>query len=172
MKTFQKIILSTLSVLAIGCQNEDEPVKKIINTNVNFSYKTSIKIGGEGASEISAFDKISKKLFTVNVESQEISINDISDLNNPKKEKINLTAYGSPNSVAVLDGKLAVAVEATIKQNAGKILLYNTADNKLISQFTVGALPDMLAFSPDGKTIVSANEGEPNDDYTNDQKEL
>ncbi|WP_233899660.1 choice-of-anchor I family protein [Tenacibaculum piscium] len=168
MKTFQKIILSTLSVLAIGCQNDDESVKKSINTDVNFSYKTSIKIGGEGASEISAFDKISKKLFTVNVEANQIAINDISDINNPKKSNINLTSYGSPNSVAVLDGKLAVAVEATIKQNNGKILLYNISDNSLISEFTVGALPDMVAFSPDGKTIISANEGEPNDDYTND----
>ncbi|SOU86113.1 choice-of-anchor I family protein [Tenacibaculum dicentrarchi] len=171
MKTLQKIILgTTLSVLAIGCQNDDDTVKKQINTDVNFSYKTSIKIGGEGASEISAFDKISKKLFTVNVESNEISINNITDLNNPKKEKIDLTTYGSPNSVAVLNGQLAIAVEAIIKQNAGKILLFNTADNKLISEFTVGALPDMVAFSPDGKTIVSANEGEPNSEYTIDPK--
>ena len=37
--------------------------------------------GGEGASEISAYDPISKKLFTVNVESNQISVTDISDLN-------------------------------------------------------------------------------------------
>jgi DNA-binding beta-propeller fold protein YncE len=32
----------------------------------------------------------------------------------------------------------------------------------------VGALPDMLTFTPDGTTLLVANEGEPSDDYTND----
>lgn len=169
MKTLQKLILVTLLTVLISCQNENEPNLPPINTSVNFQHKTTINVGGEGASEITAFDKDSKKLFTVNVALNEISIHDISDLNTPKKEtSINLNAYGAPNSVAVFEGKLAVAVENNVKQNNGKILVFSTEDNSLLNEYTVGALPDMVTFSPDGKTIVSANEGEPSDDYSND----
>ncbi|PQJ69229.1 choice-of-anchor I family protein [Polaribacter butkevichii] len=169
MKILQKLILGTLITIAISCQQTGDPISPPVNTSVNFQHKTTINVGDEGASEITAFDKTSKKLFTVNVESNEISINNISDLNAPIKEtSINLDAYGSPNSVAVFDGKLAVAVENHVKQNLGKILVFSTSDNSLLNEYTVGALPDMVTFSPDGKTIVSANEGEPSDDYTND----
>ena len=168
MKTLQKLILLTLLTITISCKNESEPILPI-DTSVSFKHKTTINVGGEGASEITAFDKTSKKLYTVNVESNEISVHNISDLSIPKKEtSINLNAYGAPNSVAIFDGKLAVAVEDNIKQNPGKILIFSTTDNSLLNQYTVGALPDMVTFSPDGKTIVCANEGEPNDDYTID----
>ncbi|MFB0937300.1 MAG: choice-of-anchor I family protein [Urechidicola sp.] len=155
----------------MSCNNDDDNTTQdpIVDTTVNFQFKTSINVGGEGASEISAYDPISKKLFTVNVESNQISVTNISDLNAPIQEQpIDLNAFGAPNSVAINNGRLAVAVEADPKQNPGKILVYNTVDNTLINQFTVGALPDMVTFTNDGNLIISANEGEPSDDYTND----
>ncbi|SHM83759.1 choice-of-anchor I family protein [Polaribacter sp. KT 15] len=169
MKTLQKITLFSLLAFTFSCKDDVNPVITPVDTSVNFTHKTTIKVGGEGASEITAYDKISKKLFTVNVDLNEISIHDISNLDTPVKENsISLNAYGAPNSVAIFEGKLAIAVEDNVKQNPGKILLYNTVDNSLLKQYTVGSLPDMVTFSPDGKMIVSANEGEPNDDYTVD----
>lgn len=171
MKNFSKLIMAFCLILVMSCNNDDDNTTQnpIVDTTVNFQFKTSINVGGEGASEISAYDPISKKIFTVNVESNQISITNISDLNAPVQEQpIDLNAFGAPNSVAINNGRLAVAVEADPKQNPGKILVYNTVDNTILNQFTVGALPDMVTFTNDGNLIISANEGEPNDDYTND----
>ena len=82
---------------------------------------------------------------------------------------IDLTPFnGSSNSVATFKGKLAVALEATTKQDLGKVVVFDTANYSVIKQITVGALPDMITFSPDGNYIMTANEGEPNDDYSVD----
>lgn len=171
MKNLSKLIMVFCLILVVSCNNDDDNTTQntIVDTTVNFQFKTSINVGGEGASEISAYDPISKKLFTVNVESNQISVTNISDLNAPVQEQpIDLNTFGSPNSVAINNGRLAVAVEANPKQNPGKVLVYNTVDNTLLNQFTVGALPDMVKFTNDGNLIISANEGEPNDDYTID----
>ncbi|WP_139958606.1 choice-of-anchor I family protein [Flavicella sediminum] len=172
MNTFNKLFLAItfISLMHTACTDEEKPIDTTpINTTVDFIKKHTIQVGGEGAAEISAFDAVSNNLFTVNVEQQEISIYNISNLNAPvKKASISLSSYGSPNSVAVYEGKLAVAVEAPVKQNDGKILVYNTATSALENTYSVGALPDMVTFSKDGKLIVCANEGEPNDAYTID----
>ncbi|MFD2542252.1 choice-of-anchor I family protein [Lacinutrix gracilariae] len=170
MKNLNKLFLASCIALFFSCnQDDDQAQETIINTEVNFQYKSTINVGGEGASEISAFDAITNKLYVVNVESNQISVFNISDINNPLQETaINLSAFGTPNSVAVKDGKLAIAVEANVKQDPGKVLVYNTTDDTLLNQYNVGALPDMVTFTKDGNLIISANEGEPNDDYTVD----
>lgn len=172
MKFLNKSTIACLALLTFACQNDDDNTnipEEIVNTDVNFQHKATINVGGAASAEISAYDAITKKIFITNAESNEISIYNISDLNAPVQEtSINLNAFGAPNSVAVSNGKLAIAVEADVKQNPGKILVYNTADATLINQYTVGALPDMVTFTNSGNVIVSANEGEPNDDYTVD----
>ncbi|WP_299384049.1 choice-of-anchor I family protein [uncultured Lacinutrix sp.] len=172
MKFLKQTTIACLALFTFACQDDDDNVVSLnnnLNTEVNFQYKTTINVGGEASAEISAFDALTKKLFVTNSESNEISIYNISDLDTPVQEaSINLNAYGAPNSVAVSNGKLAVAIEADVKQNPGKILVYNTSDASLINQYTVGALPDMVTFSNNGNIILSANEGEPNDDYTVD----
>jgi hypothetical protein len=62
---------------------------------------------------------------------------------------------------------VAIAVEADPKQDPGSVLLLN-ADGQILSAVKVGALPDMLTFTPDGKKVLVANEGEPNADYSVD----
>lgn len=168
MKKLAKSLTLFSLLLFMACNNDDSTTPTPINTNVNFKHKTTIKVGDAGASEITAYDKGTKKLFIVNVEKKEISVYNISNLSTPVKTDAITLANGSPNSVSVFNGKLAIALEDDVKQNNGKILVYNTTNQHLEHTFTVGALPDMVTFSKDGKMIVCANEGEPNADYTND----
>ncbi|EDP97560.1 choice-of-anchor I family protein [Kordia algicida OT-1] len=172
MKTLkQSLLLVAAFILLYSCKNDDDNQNPTtpVDTSVNFQFKTTINVGGAGSAEISAFDPISNKLFTVNTELDQISIYNISDIDGPIMETpIDVSAFGTPNSVAVNNGKLAVAVEASNKQAAGKIYVYNTSDNSLANEYTVGSLPDMVTFTKDGNFILSANEGEPNDDYTID----
>lgn len=143
----------------VGHADDDE--------NVDVSQLTFSKIGGfsngageEGFAEISAFDPESKKLFIVNPVENEVSVWDIASPSSPNKLS-SISLSGTPNSVDVHDGVLAVAVENANKQMDGTVQTYDAATQTLINTYNVGALPDMVAFSPDGKYIISANEGEP-----------
>lgn len=174
----KKLTISLLTSLLImtSCNNDEntttEPEVVVSENPATFKEIGSITIGGEAAAEISAYDEKTKRLFTVNNSgTNQIDVIDISDPSKPIKiAKIDLTPYeGASNSVDVYDGKLAVALESTTnKQGNGKVVVFNTSDYSLIKQVTVGALPDMITFSPDGKYIMTANEGEPNTDYSQD----
>ncbi|SHJ93400.1 choice-of-anchor I family protein [Pseudozobellia thermophila] len=123
--------------------------------------------GDEGFAEISAFDAKTQRLFIVNPNENEVSVWNIADPSNAVKLS-GIPLNGTPNSVAVHGGLLAVAVENANKQTNGAIATYDTESLQLVDSYTAGALPDMVTFSPNGKYIVAANEGEPNDGYTVD----
>ena len=159
-----------------GCKkkNDDTIIPETVITENPSTFREigTINIGGIGAAEISAYDETTKRLFVVN----NSSTNRIEVINveNPATPtvigNINLVPYnGASNSVAVFDGKLAVALESSLdKQAAGKVVIFNTSTYAEIKQITVGSLPDMVTFSPGGKFILTANEAEPNDSYLND----
>lgn len=130
---------------------------------------TLSKIGGYaggalGAAEITAFDAASKRLFVVNGANGTVDVLDLSDPTTPKSVgSISVTALGGVvNSVAVHQGLVALAIESTPKTSAGTVAFYNAADLRLLGSVKVGAQPDMLVFTPDGRTVLTANEGEPN----------
>jgi DNA-binding beta-propeller fold protein YncE len=136
----------------------------------------SIDLGTTGAAEISAYDPLTKKLFVVNNASTNGVANqriDVLDLSNPASPAllapISIASFGNAvNSVSVKNGMLAAAIEAKPAQDPGKVVVFRTSNNVALAEVKVGALPDMVTFSPDGKFILSANEGEPDDDYKND----
>jgi hypothetical protein len=131
------------------------------------TYKTGIF--DQGAAEIPAYDAESQRLFVVNANSATVDVLDLSDPDNPTQLfQIDATAYGgSANSVAVKNGVVAVAIESENPQEPGTVVFLDI-DGNLLNTVTVGALPDMLTFTPDGQKVLVANEGEPNSDYTVD----
>ena len=122
----------------------------------------------EGATEISAYDPISRRLFSVNSDSKTVDVISLANPSNPKfLFSIDLSPHGkAANSVAVHWGILAVAVENEDKQKNGKAVFFHTIGQcRYINSVEVGALPDMITFTPDGRYALVANEAEPNDDY-------
>lgn len=175
MKNYGLALLLAGSILSSCSSNDSADTKfdEIVNENpATFKEIGSITIGGSGAAEISAYDEVSKKLFTVNnSDTNRIDVIDLSDPSNPKIiGQIDLSRFnGASNSVATYNGKLAVALEAVPnKQALGKVVVFDTANYAVIKEITVGSLPDMVVYSPDGKYIMTANEGEPNSDYSVD----
>jgi hypothetical protein len=179
----KKTILFSLLVLALAsCKKETMPTTTepefFVNEDASsFAETSSFDVGEAGAAEITAFDPITKKLFVVRNENEglpnQLNQIEVIDFSNPSAMKsigtiAMLPFGGGVNSVAVHDGKLAAAIQATDKQANGKVVVFKTSDYSKIAEVVVGALPDMVTFSPDGKYILSANEGEPNAAYTND----
>lgn len=66
-------------------------------------------------------------------------------------------------SVAVANGVVAASLPAMTKTNPGSVLFFDITGT-LQSSVTVGALPDMVTFTPDGNKVLVANEGEPDED--------
>ncbi|TLV02255.1 choice-of-anchor I family protein [Dyadobacter luticola] len=166
-------LVIALAALLNGCSDHDIPDNPTAENPSSFKEVAGVDLGGAAASEISAYDPQAKRLFTVNNESK--ALVDVLDLSAfptiTRLQPIDISALGGvANSVAVHNGMLAIALEGTNKQANGNVIVVNTSTLATIKQVPVGALPDMATFSPDGKYIVTADEGEPNADYTVDPK--
>jgi hypothetical protein len=164
--------LATAALLS-ACGGDDAPLPVVELTPKTLQLE---KIGqyasgvfGESAAEIPAYDAASKRVFVVNSFAGKIDVLDMSNPTAPRKiAELNsdwLLAGSRVNSVAAQGGIVAVAIEAVPKTNPGRVAFYKASDLSLLSHVEVGALPDMLIFTPDSKTVLVANEGEPSDDY-------
>lgn len=138
--------------------------------SVNVSALSQLRLGNfdQGAAEIVAYDVKSQRAYITNAETTSIDVISIAQPSSPTKIfSIDLTPHGNVNSVAVFKDTIAVALAAPVKQDNGNVALFDDTGKHLAS-VVVGALPDMVTFTPDGTKILVANEGEPSDDYQND----
>lgn len=129
------------------------------------------------AAEIVSYDKATDKLYVVNAQAGLVDVLALDADSKPSADGvIDLRSagthaginIGAANSISAHGGLVAVAIENADKQQPGILALYRSDSLQLIATYPAGALPDMVTFSPDGRYIASANEGEPNSDYTID----
>ena len=169
-----------LAALA-GCNsdsdNDDavvEPPAAVTPDSINLSFlgRYSAGIFAESAAEIPAFDPVNKRIFLVNAQKGAVDVLDATDPANPTLidtlTAADVAADAVVNSIAYKGGYLAVAIEASPKTDNGFVALYDATTLELLGSAQVGAQPDMLTFSPDGQYLLTANEGEPNNDYSVD----
>lgn len=153
-----KILLTLLSIA--GSINIVTESASALNITRLSSLGNSTTAANNFGAEIPAYDPASRKLFVTGPNNRL----DIADISNPaspiRLPSIDLSPYGAGvNSVAIKNGIVAVAMEASQITNNGSVVFFNT-NGVFQSQVTVGALPDMLTFTPDGNRVLVANEGE------------
>lgn len=131
------------------------------------TYNTGIF--DEAAAEIVAYDAGTQRLFFTNSDANTVTVLDITDPTTPTLvTDIDMSVYGGGvNSVAVFEGLVAIAVEAEEVDANGSVVFFDT-DGTYINDVEAGVLPDMLIFTNAGDKVITANEGQPNDDYTID----
>lgn len=140
------------------------------SNQISLNYIGSFDPSGNNNSstEIVVHDPATQRLFTI---SSITDVFDIINFSNPTAptviNTINMAPYGGITSIAVKNGIIAAASPNTNPQENGSVVFFDINGN-FLKQVTVGALPDMITFSPDGTKVMTANEGEPNDAYTVD----
>lgn len=120
-----------------------------------FTHGAATSVAGQ-TSEIVAFDSLNNELWVAGLKGIDI----LSASTGSFVQHIDTTAWGELNSVAVRNGVAAFAIAAPVKTAAGTVLTFDTTSRSMLNSYSVGALPDMVTFTPDGR-IMTANEGEP-----------
>ena len=137
-----------------------------------------------GVMEIVAYNKANGFAYAVNGQDGVLAAIDIAEGENLPSVDIDVKAlindddfaYGDMTSVAVSpDGAmLAVSLQDGDYDEEGRIALFScNEDGSLELQriYEAGIQPDMVTFSPDGNYVLTADEGEPREGYTDDDPE-
>lgn len=147
---------------------DDDNTGPAASQALDVEFLTSYLVDASGSAEIVSYDEASQRLFVLNSTATTINILDFS---NPAAlsqiAAIDMTAFGAgATSVAVKNGIVAATVVG-VDFADGKVVFMDT-NGVITSAVTVGNLPDMVTFTHDGTKVLTANEGQPNADYSID----
>ena len=142
-------------------------------------YSTGYSDQDGGVAEIVSYNADNEKFYVVNGKEKMLDIVSVSGLtadgenqSMTMEKRIDVSrmiegfTFGDITSVAVdtANDRIAVAVQAADYQAPGAILLLNY-DGTYAAHYEAGVQPDMITFSPDGRYVLTANEGEPREGY-------
>lgn len=158
------------TAVSTGTITNDDTVPNVFpaSNSIATSVKGNISLAG---AEIPAFDPISKRAFAASGTGIQVV-----DLTNPASPVFISTIQPSTlisglvgndiSSVAVRKGSggnpsiLAAAIINAPKSANGFVVFLNAATGALLGSTEVGAVPDHIAFTPDGTKLLVCNEGE------------
>ncbi len=123
-----------------------------------FDHTAPGAIPGQKA-EIVAYDARTDTLWVAGT----VGIDVLDRATGQRVAQIDVRHLGAVNSVAIHEGLAALALESTTNRDLpGRVVFFDTGSRAQAGQpVTVGALPDMLVFTPDGLRVLVANEGTP-----------
>ena len=153
-KALSALLLSASSVVLAGPSLQVEPIGR---------YTTGLADVDEEVSSGETLALRGNRLYVTNAKDVSLDIVDVSNPVAPQLiKRVVLKAYGSSvNSVDVSSKNLiAVAVAAAKKTDPGTVV-FLTPGGQIVRTARVGANPDMLVFTQDGRRLLVANEGEP-----------
>ena len=140
----------------------------VASNSIDVSYMNSYLVDSTGSAEIISYDAASQRMFVLNSTAIKVEILDFSDpMNVSSISSIDMSTEGTDaTSVTTKNGIVAATVNVANFADGKVIFMDLDGNNRKV--VTVGNLPDMVTFTPDGNYVLIANEGQPNDDYTID----
>ena len=183
-----KKLLAIAALVSIGTLASLKATTPITMTRLGTADTGDFRANDPREAEINAYDALGERIYVVNPRSGMLDVIDASDPSLPTQsdsDSVDIVASceaawgdfcpvlpgSEPNSVAIRGRLLAVAVANAVRTNNGHAVFFWLRGDKpplFLAAIEAGALPDMITFSESGRYVLVANEGEPNQAYTED----
>ena len=139
------------------------------------SYSTGYTDPDGGVAEIVKFNKENNCMYLVSGKTQTLDIVKVNtDGSTELVKKVDIAALGEANGfsagdITSVDVNTSRDLVAIAVQNedftANGVIVTLDYEGNFLAKYEAGAQPDMVTFTPNGKYILSANEGEPREGY-------
>jgi 3-phytase len=156
---YTPIAIAIAAVLAAGSAN----AANIFQWEHQWTFNHTAGNGSNAlGAEIVSFDAANERLWVIGTNS-DLGLGgvDVLDLSGNLTHSFDTSSQGGINSVAIANGKAAIALTAPVKTDAGQVRFYDAGNYGFLQSVAVGANPDSVTFTPNGQKLLVANEGEP-----------